>query len=94
MLCRAKGRIVNRDDMLMAVWGTADFYTSRSLDVFVTKLRKYLSEDSRISLKALKGVGICLEERNKLFLLCKILAMQQNLNSCVLLYFHTISKWL
>ena len=62
MLCRAKGRIVNRDDMLMAVWGTADFYTSRSLDVFVTKLRKYLSEDSRISLKALKGVGICLEE--------------------------------
>ena len=62
MLCRNKGRIVNRDDMLMAVWGTADFYTSRSLDVFVTKLRKYLSEDSRISLKALKGVGICLEE--------------------------------
>lgn len=61
LLCRAQGRIVNRDDLLMAVWGTADFYTSRSLDVFVTKLRKYLSEDSRISLKALKGVGICLE---------------------------------
>lgn len=64
MLCRNKGRIVNRDDILMAVWGTADFYTSRSLDVFVTKLRKYLSEDSRISLKALKGVGICLEEKD------------------------------
>lgn len=62
MLCRAKGRVVNRDDILVAVWGTADFYSSRSLDVFVTKLRKYLSEDSRILLKALKGVGICLEE--------------------------------
>lgn len=62
MLCRDKGRVVNRDDMLTTVWGTADFYSSRSLDVFVTKLRKYLSKDARLSLKALKGVGLCLEE--------------------------------
>ena len=61
MLCRRKGQVVQRDDILTAVWETADFYSSRSLDVFITKLRKYLSLDPAVSLKSLKGVGVCLE---------------------------------
>lgn len=63
MLCRSKGEVVNRDEILTAIWDTADFYSSRSLDVFITKLRKYLSKDPNITLKVLKGVGICLEDR-------------------------------
>ena len=63
MLCRKKGEVVNRDEILTAIWETADFYSSRSLDVFITKLRKYLSKDPNITLKVLKGVGICLEDR-------------------------------
>lgn len=63
ILCRSKGEVVNRDEILTAIWDTADFYSSRSLDVFITKLRKYLSKDSNITLKVLKGVGICLEDR-------------------------------
>lgn len=63
MLCRKKGEVVNRDEILTAIWETADFYSSRSLDVFITKLRKYLSKDPNIALKVLKGVGICLEDR-------------------------------
>ena len=63
MLCRKKGEVVNRDEILTAIWDTADFYSSRSLDVFITKLRKYLSKDPNITLKVLKGVGICLEDR-------------------------------
>lgn len=63
MLCRSKGEVVNRDEILTAIWETADFYSSRSLDVFITKLRKYLSKDPHITLKVLKGVGICLEDR-------------------------------
>lgn len=63
MLCRSKGEVVNRDEILTAIWETADFYSSRSLDVFITKLRKYLSKDPNIALKVLKGVGICLEDR-------------------------------
>lgn len=63
MLCRSKGEVVNRDEILTAIWDTADFYSSRSLDVFITKLRKYLSKDPNIALKVLKGVGICLEDR-------------------------------
>lgn len=62
MLCQQKGRIVSRDAILTAVWGTADFYSSRSLDVFITKLRKYLSQDPAVSIKSLKGVGVSLEE--------------------------------
>lgn len=53
---------VSRDDILTAVWETADFYSSRSLDVFITKLRKYLSQDTTVTLKSLKGVGVCLED--------------------------------
>lgn len=63
MLCRKKGEVVNRDEILTAIWETADFYSSRSLDVFITKLRRYLSKDPNITLKVLKGVGICLEDR-------------------------------
>ena len=63
MLCLRKGEVVNRDEILTAIWETADFYSSRSLDVFITKLRKYLSKDPNITLKVLKGVGICLEDR-------------------------------
>lgn len=63
MLCQRKGEVVNRDEILTAIWNTADFYSSRSLDVFITKLRKYLSKDPNITLKVLKGVGICLEDR-------------------------------
>lgn len=54
--------MVRRDDILTAVWETADFYSSRSLDVFITKLRKYLSQDPAVTLKSLKGVGVCLED--------------------------------
>ncbi|WP_289104190.1 response regulator transcription factor [uncultured Bacteroides sp.] len=61
MLCRAKGKVVSRENILNEIWGNSDFYSSRSLDVFITKLRKYLSKDTDISLNVLKGVGICLK---------------------------------
>ncbi|WP_299230074.1 response regulator transcription factor [uncultured Bacteroides sp.] len=61
MLCREKGKIVSRENILNGIWGNSDFYSSRSLDVFITKLRKYLSKDTDISLNVLKGVGICLK---------------------------------
>lgn len=61
MLCRAKGKVVSRENILNEIWGNSDFYSSRSLDVFITKLRKYLSKDTNVSLNVLKGVGICLK---------------------------------
>ena len=61
MLCREKGKVVSRENILNEIWGNSDFYSSRSLDVFITKLRKYLSKDTNVSLNVLKGVGICLK---------------------------------
>ena len=61
MLCREKGKVVSRENILNEIWGNSDFYSSRSLDVFITKLRKYLSKDTNISLNVQKGVGICLK---------------------------------
>ncbi|WP_300795441.1 response regulator transcription factor [uncultured Bacteroides sp.] len=61
MLCREKGKVVSRENILNEIWGNSDFYSSRSLDVFITKLRKYLSKDTNVSLNVLRGVGICLK---------------------------------
>lgn len=61
MLCREKGKVVSMENILNEIWGNSDFYSSRSLDVFITKLRKYLSKDTNVSLNVLKGVGICLK---------------------------------
>lgn len=61
MICREKGKVVSRENILNEIWGNSDFYSSRSLDVFITKLRKYLSKDTNVSLNVLRGVGICLK---------------------------------
>lgn len=44
-LCNHKGAILKRDDILLAVWGNDDYFTGRSLDVFISRLRKYLKDD-------------------------------------------------
>ena len=66
MLCREKGHVVSRETILNAIWENADFYSFPKSDVFTTKLRKYLSKDGHISLKVLKGVGLCLNDETDL----------------------------
>lgn len=56
-----KGQVVLREDILNKFWGTNDYFTSRSLDVFISKMRRYLSEDRTVSIKNIKGVGLILE---------------------------------
>ncbi|GAB6123463.1 response regulator transcription factor [Dysgonomonas termitidis] len=60
LLCDKKGEVVLREDILIKFWGTNDYFTSRSLDVFISKMRRYLSEDASISIKNIKGVGLIL----------------------------------
>ena len=48
-------------DVINGYQSGADFYSSRSLDVFITKLRKYLAKDPDVVLKVQKGAGISLE---------------------------------
>ncbi len=61
MLCKLKNQVVSREVILTAVWGQDDYFVGRSLDVFITKLRKYLKEDERISIANIHGIGFKLE---------------------------------
>lgn len=61
LLCEHLGEIVPREDILIKFWGISDYFTSRSLDVFISKMRRYLSKDSLISIKNIKGVGLILD---------------------------------
>ena len=60
MLYEKKGNVVRRDELLEELWGTNDFFTSRSLDVYINTLRKYLSLDPRINIETIRGKGLVL----------------------------------
>ncbi|HMP91891.1 MAG TPA: response regulator transcription factor, partial [Phnomibacter sp.] len=49
--------IIDRRDLLKAIWGNDNFFNSRNLDVYITKLRGYLKEDERLEILTIKGVG-------------------------------------
>lgn len=48
---------VQRKDILLQVWGDDNFFNSRNLDVYITKLREYLRRDPAIEIITIKGVG-------------------------------------
>lgn len=62
LLCLSKSKITKRDDILVKVWGESDYFTGRSLDVFITKLRKYLKEDTKIKIEGIPTVGYILSD--------------------------------
>ena len=49
--------LVKRDEILTAVWGNTDFFAGRSMDVFISRLRKYLKHDSKLQILSIRGVG-------------------------------------
>ncbi len=61
LLFKFNGQVLPREVILNAVWGQNDYFVGRSLDVFITKLRKYLKDDDRILLSNIHGVGFKLE---------------------------------
>ncbi len=61
ILCKFKNQVVAREIVMTGVWGQDDYFIGRSLDVFITKLRKYLKEDERIQITNVHGIGFKLE---------------------------------
>ncbi len=61
ILCKFMNQVVARDIVLTGVWGQDDYFVGRSLDVFITKLRKYLKEDEKIQIANIHGIGFKLE---------------------------------
>lgn len=64
-LCSHSNEIVKREKVLEAVWGENDYFLGRSLDVFITKLRKYLKKEPNISIENIHGVGFMLLTNKK-----------------------------
>ncbi|MEJ6796345.1 MAG: response regulator transcription factor [Flavobacteriales bacterium] len=63
LLCEHKGKILEREVVSNLIWGDDSYFVGRSMDVFITRLRKYLKDDSAISITNIHGVGFRLEER-------------------------------
>jgi len=61
LICRSRNRLVRREEIMLSVWGTSDYFTGRSLDVFMSKIRRYLKEDPSIKITTVSAVGYILE---------------------------------
>ena len=56
-------RVLKREDILKALWGTDDYFLGRSLDVFISRLRKILAKDPNISIENLHSIGFKYSEK-------------------------------
>jgi DNA-binding response OmpR family regulator len=61
VMAEHKGQVLERELLANMVWGDDSYFIGRSMDVFMTKLRKYLSPDPRITISNVHGVGFRLE---------------------------------
>ncbi len=57
MLAGSSNNLLSREAALKAIWGSDDYFTARSMDVYITKLRKYLADDPTIEIKNIHGSG-------------------------------------
>jgi len=56
-LCEHPNKILKREEVLLHVWGKDDYFLGRSMDVFITKLRKYFRTDNSIQIETIHGMG-------------------------------------
>ena len=61
LLCLNKNQLLTRELTLKIIWGENDYFKGRSMDVFITKLRKYLKADERIEIINVHGAGFKLQ---------------------------------
>lgn len=64
MFCIHKNDVLPRSLALTKIWGEDNYFTARSMDVFVTKLRKYLSRDEKLEIVNIHGNGFRLIDRS------------------------------
>ena len=62
LLVAKKGELVSRDYVLETLWGKSDYFNRKSMDVFISRLRKYLAGDERIKIQNVHGSGFVLSD--------------------------------
>lgn len=53
-----KNQMVKREQILKTIWGSDDFFSGRSMDVYISKIRKYFKDDTRISIESVRNIGL------------------------------------
>lgn len=56
-LCDRRNSVIKREDILTQIWGRDDYFLGRSLDVFITRIRKMLAPDETLKIENVHGVG-------------------------------------
>lgn len=64
MLIDSQNKLIKREDILIEIWGENDYFKGRSLDVFISRLRKYLKLDPKLEIRNHHGVGFTLYNKN------------------------------
>jgi len=57
LFCQNQNKVLKKENILNTLWKDDSYFLSRSLDVFVSRLRKYLKEDPRLKIENIHGVG-------------------------------------
>ncbi len=57
LFCKKKNELIHRQYLMNKVWGSDDYFIANSMDVFITRLRKLLKQDSNIEIQNLYGTG-------------------------------------
>ena len=57
---RRPQRVIPRDQLLTAVWGSTEYYTKNVLDVYVSTLRSKIGDHDRSLIRTVRNVGYCL----------------------------------
>lgn len=57
LLCTYRQQVLERETVLTKLWGSDNFFNARSLDVFITKLRKHLTDDPSVQIINVRGIG-------------------------------------
>ena len=60
-LLKQNKQTIKRNDILDNLWETNDYFTGRSLDVFISRIRKYFRHDEQIKIQSIRGVGFEIE---------------------------------
>lgn len=60
-----KNKMLTREDILTEIWGEDDYFLGRSMDVFISRLRKYMHDDRNIDIRTVRGTGFILEVMNE-----------------------------
>ena len=63
-LCEAKSTVVERQDLLMELWGSDNVFNNKTMNVYISRLRNYLDSDKSVEILTIRGFGYKLIERN------------------------------